>query len=49
VSAPVPVFSRHRSIEESDLDALDHVNNVVWLRFMVELADAHSSAGKRAT
>jgi acyl-CoA thioester hydrolase len=27
-----------------DLDLLDHVNNVVWLRFVVELAEAHSSA-----
>ncbi len=44
MSAPSPVFRGHRSIEKTDLDDLDHVNNVVWLRFMVELADAHSSA-----
>ena len=44
VSEPIPIFSRHRSIAKADLDALDHVNNVVWVRFMIELADAHSSS-----
>lgn len=39
-----PVFRRVRTIEGSDADRLGHVNNVTWLRFAVELADAHSSS-----
>jgi acyl-CoA thioester hydrolase len=31
-------------VVERDLDALAHVNNVVWLRFVMELAHAHSEA-----
>lgn len=42
--APIPVFRRTRIIAARDLDLLDHVNNVVWLRFVVELAEAHSTA-----
>lgn len=38
------VFRRIRSIEAPDLDDLAHVNNVVWIRFMVEVAVAHSCA-----
>jgi acyl-CoA thioester hydrolase len=41
---PLPVFRRTRTVVARDLDILDHVNNVVWLRFVVELAEAHSSA-----
>jgi len=41
---PIPVFRRTRTIVARDLDLLDHVNNVVWLRFVVELAEAHSNA-----
>ena len=41
---PLEVFRRRRTIVARDLDALDHVNNVVWLRFVVELAGAHSEA-----
>jgi acyl-CoA thioester hydrolase len=41
---PIPVFRRTRTVVARDLDVLDHVNNVVWLRFVVELAEAHSTA-----
>jgi acyl-CoA thioester hydrolase len=40
----IPVFRRTRTVLARDLDVLDHVNNVVWLRFVVELAEAHSTA-----
>ncbi len=40
----VAVFRRRRTVVDRDLDALEHVNNVVWLRFVVELAYAHSEA-----
>ena len=40
----VAVFRRRRTVVDRDLDALEHVNNVVWLRFVVELAHAHSEA-----
>ncbi len=40
----IPVFRRTRTVVARDLDVLDHVNNVNWLRFVVELAEAHSSA-----
>ena len=39
---PAAVFRRSRVVQARDLDALDHVNNVVWVRFVVELANAHS-------
>lgn len=38
------VFRRTRVIEPGDIDELGHVNNVTWLYFVVELADAHSSS-----
>ncbi len=38
------IFRRVRSVVEADIDALGHVNNAVWVRFIVELADAHSRA-----
>lgn len=41
---PVAVFRRTRTIEDRHIDALEHVNNVVWVRFVSELADAHSLA-----
>jgi acyl-CoA thioester hydrolase len=44
LSDPIAVFCRSRVVEARDLDALDHVNNVVWVRFVVELANAHSCA-----
>ncbi len=43
-SPAVGVFRRRRTVVERDLDALEHVNNVVWLRFVMELAHAHSEA-----
>lgn len=38
-----PVFVRTRRIAPGDCDALGHVNNAVWVRFVVELAEAHSA------
>lgn len=40
---PNGVFRRVRTITERDTDRFGHVNNVVWVRFIVELADAHSN------
>jgi acyl-CoA thioester hydrolase len=37
-------FRRIRVIADEDVDELGHVNNVVWLRFAVDLATAHSKA-----
>jgi acyl-CoA thioester hydrolase len=42
--APIPVFRRIRRVRPRDLDPLGHVNNAVWVRFVVELAGAHSEA-----
>lgn len=39
------VFRRTRVVEPGDVDFLGHVNNVVWLRWVVELAEAHASRG----
>ena len=38
------VYRRKRVIAAHDVDGLGHVNNTVWVRFIVELANAHSSA-----
>ena len=38
------VFRRTRRVRDEDPDALGHVNNVAWVRFVVELAAAHSRA-----
>jgi acyl-CoA thioester hydrolase len=38
------VFRRQRTVVEHDIDQLDHVNNVVWLKFIVHLAHAHYEA-----
>jgi acyl-CoA thioester hydrolase len=40
----IPVFRRTRRVAPRDVDLLGHVNNVVWVRFVVELAEAHASA-----
>ena len=40
----IPVFRRTRQVEARDVDLLGHVNNVVWVRFVVELAEAHATA-----
>ncbi|NNL84714.1 MAG: acyl-CoA thioesterase [Myxococcales bacterium] len=42
-SAAGAVFERERLIEERHIDALGHVNNIVWVRFVVELASAHAA------
>jgi acyl-CoA thioester hydrolase len=39
-----PTFRRTRTVRAEDCDQLGHVNNAVWVRFVVELADAHSRA-----
>ena len=38
------VFRRIRTIRDTDIDELGHVNNVVWVRFVVEMATGHSEA-----
>lgn len=40
----IAVFRRPRQVAPRDVDLLGHVNNVVWVRFVVELAEAHASA-----
>lgn len=42
--APDGRFRRRRVIAPGDTDELEHVNNVVWLGFAVELAMAHSAS-----
>ena len=37
-----PRFRRTRRVQERDLDFLGHVNNLVWLRYVIELAEAHA-------
>jgi len=37
-------FIRTRVVTADDIDELGHVNNVVWVRFVVDLAVAHSDA-----
>jgi acyl-CoA thioester hydrolase len=39
-----PVFRRSRVIGSAEIDELGHVNNVVWVRLVMELAGAHSRA-----
>jgi acyl-CoA thioester hydrolase len=38
------IFRRVRTVAEADTDLFGHVNNVVWVRLVVELAQAHSHA-----
>lgn len=40
----IPVFRRERTVAPRDIDLLGHVNNVVWVRYVVELAAAHADA-----
>jgi acyl-CoA thioester hydrolase len=40
----IAVFGRTRQVAPRDVDLLGHVNNVVWVRFVVELAEAHAAA-----
>ena len=37
-------FRRRRRIGTDDVDELGHVNNLVWVRFVVDLATAHSES-----
>ncbi|MDJ0785218.1 MAG: acyl-CoA thioesterase [Myxococcota bacterium] len=39
-----PVFQRTRQVEPQHIDALGHVNNVVWVRWIAALGEAHSVA-----
>lgn len=36
-------FTRSRSVQPEDIDQFGHVNNLVWIRFALELATAHSN------
>jgi acyl-CoA thioester hydrolase len=38
------VFKRPRTVAAADIDELYHVNNIVWLRYIVQLAFAHYEA-----
>lgn len=38
------VFQRTRIVQSQDIDGLGHVNNAVWVTFIVELAEAHSTS-----
>ncbi len=40
----IPVLRRTRTVTERDCDVLGHVNNLRWVRWLVELADAHAEA-----
>jgi acyl-CoA thioester hydrolase len=40
----IPVFRRTRVVKERDVDLLGHVNNAVWVRYVVSLAEAHAEA-----
>ena len=37
-------FRRRRVVRQDDVDGLGHVNNTVWVKFIVDLAAAHSAA-----
>jgi acyl-CoA thioester hydrolase len=38
------VFRRRRVVRKGDLDGLGHVNNAVWVGFVVRLAQAHAAS-----
>jgi acyl-CoA thioester hydrolase len=40
----IPIFRRERRVASRDTDLLGHVNNLVWVRYVVELAAAHADA-----
>ena len=40
--SPPEVYRRRREVRDEDIDALGHVNNVVWLRWVVEIAEQHA-------
>jgi acyl-CoA thioester hydrolase len=41
---PPALFQRTRVVEQGHIDRLGHVNNLVWIKFVLELAHAHSTA-----
>jgi acyl-CoA thioester hydrolase len=40
----IPIYRRERTVAPRDIDLLGHVNNTVWVRYVVELAAAHADA-----
>jgi acyl-CoA thioester hydrolase len=44
MTATGALFRRERVIEAKHIDQLGHVNNLAWIRLVLELADAHASA-----
>jgi acyl-CoA thioester hydrolase len=38
------VFRRSRIVRDKDIDFLGHVNNIVWLQFVVRLAEGHAAS-----
>ncbi len=40
----LPVFRQRLTISERETDQLGHVNNVVWLKLVMRLAEQHSTA-----
>ncbi|MBX2953994.1 MAG: acyl-CoA thioesterase [Leadbetterella sp.] len=41
MNTPRPVFTQTREICEADIDEMQHVNNVVYLKFLQEVAISH--------
>ena len=41
----IPIFHRDRTVAPRDVDLLGHVNNVVWVRYVVELFEATRALG----
>ena len=44
IAAPIPRFSTMRLVVPADIDELGHVSNLVYLRWVLEVAVAHSEA-----
>ena len=40
----IPVFRERLTISEREIDDLGHVNNIVWLKLVMRLAERHSTA-----
>jgi acyl-CoA thioester hydrolase len=40
----IPILRQTRTVTERDCDVLGHVNNLRWVRWLVELAEAHAAA-----
>jgi acyl-CoA thioester hydrolase len=41
---PIPIYEHHLTVLPSDIDENDHANNLCYLRWMNEVAIAHSAA-----